>query len=87
MNLHELYCIYCYHQTGMASKHFLQICGTAIGTKAAPGFCCNYVGVFENKFVYTYHQQPLVWLRYIDDIFLIWTHTVGGTGYIHRLLE
>ncbi len=30
---------------------------------------------FEIKFVYTYYHQPLILLRYIDDIFLIWVHS------------
>ena len=55
-------------------RHFLQIKGTAIGTKLAPGFGNNYVAWFERLFVYLFHNQPLVWLRLIDDIFLIWTH-------------
>ena len=29
---------------------------------------------FEEKHVYTYPKQPLVWLRFIDDIFFIWPH-------------
>ena len=24
--------------------------------------------------MYLYHKQPLIWLRFIDDIFLVWTH-------------
>ena len=55
-------------------KHFLQIKGTAIGTKVAPGFANNYVAWFERMFVYLFHKQPLIWLRFIDDIFLVWTH-------------
>ena len=31
--------------------------------------------LFERRHVYTYHKQPLVWKRYIDDIFLLWTHS------------
>jgi hypothetical protein len=49
-----------------------------MGTKAAPSVApsvANLVmGDFEAKFVYTYHKQPLLWLRFIDDIFIIWTH-------------
>ena len=29
---------------------------------------------FEQDHVYTYHLQPILWKRFIDDIFLIWTH-------------
>jgi hypothetical protein len=55
-------------------KHFLQIKGTAIGTMVAPGFANNYVAWFEKMFVYLYKHHPLLWLRFIDDIFIIWTY-------------
>jgi hypothetical protein len=55
-------------------RHFLQIKGTAIGTKLAPGFANNYMAWFERLFVYLFHNQSLIWLRFIDDIFLVWTH-------------
>ena len=31
------------------------------------------MGHFENNHVYTYRTQPDTWLRFIDDIFVIWT--------------
>jgi hypothetical protein len=55
-------------------RHYLQLRGTAIGTKLAVGFANNYVGFFERMFVYFYHKQPHTWLRFIDDVFMIWTH-------------
>ena len=55
-------------------QNFLQTGGTAMGTKAAPGYAINSMGKFEAKFVYTYPKQPLLYLRFIDDIFIIWTH-------------
>ena len=57
-----------------AGRHFLQIGGTAMGTKVAPSFANTYMGWFESTHVYTYHTQPLLWVRYIDDIFVIWQH-------------
>ena len=56
------------------NKHFLQINGTAMGTRVAPTYANLYMSHFEDLFVYTYPKQPLLWLRYIDDIFMIWTH-------------
>ena len=44
-----------------------------MGTKTAPSHANNYMGHFEKDHVYTYHTQPLIWLRFIDDIFAIWT--------------
>ena len=56
------------------NKHFLQVGGTAMGTKLAPSFANIFMGWFEDTHVYTYHLQPIMWKRYIDDIFIIWQH-------------
>lgn len=32
-----------------------------------------YVALLEEMFVYVSHGDVLMWWRYIDDIFLIWT--------------
>jgi hypothetical protein len=57
-------------------NHYLQISGTAIGTMVAPSFGNRFLNEFEILHVYTYKKQPLVWLRYIDDVFMIWTHKI-----------
>ena len=57
-----------------AGKLYLQVGGTAMGTKVAPSFANTFMGWFERKYVYTYHKQPLIWVRFIDDIFQIWPH-------------
>jgi len=54
--------------------NFLQVGGTAMGTKVAPSFAVTYMGSFEKEHVYTYRLQPTLYLRYIDDIFMIWPH-------------
>ena len=56
------------------NKEYLQIGGTAMGTKLAPSFANLFMGHFEDKFVYTYHLQPFIWKRFIDDIFFVWTY-------------
>ena len=55
-------------------NNYLQVGGTAMGTKLAPGYAINFMGTLEDQFVYTYHLQALVYVRYIDDIFIIWQH-------------
>jgi peptide-methionine (R)-S-oxide reductase len=57
------------------SKHYLQVGGTAMGTKVAPSFANLFMADFEEKWVYSYHTRPSLWLRYIDDIFMIWEHS------------
>ena len=56
-----------------AGRHYLQVGGTAMGTKVAPSFPNTFMGWFENIYVYTYRKQPHIWVRFIDDIFVIWT--------------
>ena len=56
--------------------HYIQVGGTAMGTKVAPGFANTFMGDFEEQFVYPYHQQPLKYLRFLDDIFLVWQYTL-----------
>ena len=56
------------------SDAFQQISGTAIGTKFAPPYACIYMDQVEQKFLAMQINQPLIWFRYINDIFFIWTH-------------
>ena len=54
--------------------HYLQIGGTAMGTKAAPGLANCFMGNFEEEHVYKYKLQPLIYLRFLDDCFMVWQH-------------
>ena len=47
-----------------------------MGTKIAPSYANTFMGWFEETQVYTY-VQPLLWKRFIDDIFVIWTYGQG----------
>ena len=51
-----------------------QISGTANGSKFAPTYACIFMDKLETDFLNTQEYLPLVWYRYIDDIFFIWTH-------------
>ena len=58
-------------------KHYIQTKGCAMGTKCAPSYANIFMGYFEEKFIY-----PLIahlssfYVRYIDDVFLIWTGSI-----------
>ena len=54
-------------------NHYLQIHGTAMGTKMAPSYANLFLGLFEANALKNAPFQPHTWLRYIDDIFMIWT--------------
>ena len=56
-------------------EHFLQIQGASMGSKCSPSFAITHLDKFERNFVYTFHQQPLMWVRYIDDVFCIFQGT------------
>ena len=54
------------------SKVKQQISGIAIGTKSAPPYACIFMDKAEIDFLEKQAVKPLVWLRYIDNIFFIW---------------
>ena len=55
-------------------NYYHQLSGTAMGTKLAHSYANLFMATFEDKYVYTYPQQPTLWKRFIDDIFLLWPH-------------
>ena len=54
--------------------NYLQIHGTAMGTRMAPSYANLFMGKLEREFLRTQDKIPRVWWRYIDDIFAIWDH-------------
>ena len=44
-----------------------------MGTKMAPRYANLFMDRFERGFPDSETTRPLVWLRYIDDIFCVWT--------------
>ena len=51
-----------------------QISGTAIRTKFASPYACIFMNEVETEFLETQKYKSLIWFRYIDDAFFIWTH-------------
>jgi hypothetical protein len=72
--LRLLYMVLTMNNFEFDGQNYLQIGGTAMGTKLAPKYAITTVYHFEVQHVYTYGKQPLLWVRYIDDIFVIWQH-------------
>ena len=54
-------------------QHFLQIHGTATGTRMAPSYANLLMGKFEQQDIENATYKPFVWRRFIDDIFMVWT--------------
>ena len=51
--------------------NYLQTMGCAMGTKMSPSYASLFMGKFEEDKLNHSHHQPLIWLRFLDDIFLI----------------
>ena len=56
------------------SKLYLQIKGCAMGTICAPAYANIFMAYFEEKFIYLLiDAKTMLYLRFTDDIFMIWT--------------
>ena len=59
----------------LMDKHFLQLVGTAMGTKATPPYANLFMGRHEETIQEAYIWAISFWKRFIDDIFLIFLST------------
>ena len=74
--------------------HYLQVFGTAMGTRMAPSFACLFMSRLEDQMLNSAPCRPWVWWRYIDDVFFIWTreedslHTfIDHINSFHRTIK
>jgi len=58
----------------LGDSHFLEIHGTAMGTRMAPSYANIFMGKLEKELLAHSRKKPTVWWRYIDDVFALWTH-------------
>lgn len=56
------------------NKIYLQLTGTAMGKRFAPGFAGLFMNEWDDAVLQKAPKKPLVYLRYLDDIFVCWTH-------------
>lgn len=59
--------------------YYQQIRGTSMGAPWAPSYACLHLGFWEEMMVYQsslYLSHSLLWLRYIDDVLMVWTGSV-----------
>jgi len=54
---------------------FLQIYGTAMGRKFAPNFANLFMAQWEKEALAKCTLQPDCFLRFLDDIFIVWPHS------------
>lgn len=58
------------------NEWFLQVGGTAMGKKFAPNYANLFLAKWEEDALSKCPKKPLCYLRYLDDIFIIWQHTI-----------
>ena len=54
-------------------KHYLQTHGIAMGTKMAVAFAIIFMAHIEKQLLLASPHKPILWKRFIDDIFSVWT--------------
>ena len=55
-------------------QFYRQTQGTAVGTRMAPSYANIFMKYTETQLIDTSPKKPKMWLRFIDDIFMIWGH-------------
>lgn len=66
---------------------YLQIKGTAMGKRFAPAYANIFLADWEGKAFTKCKLKPLIYLRYLDDIFGVWTHTLGEFMQFIKILD
>ena len=66
------------------NEYYLQISGTAMGTRCAPNYAIIFMAELEEQFLARITLKPRIWKRFIDDIFIIWNH---GETALQDLLQ
>ena len=56
------------------NEYYLQISGTAMGTRCAPNYAIIFMAELEEEFLNQSTHKPRIWKRFIDDIFMVWSH-------------
>ena len=55
---------------------YSQLTGAAMGTKMAPAYANCFMHLLELQILETQELKPLLWKKYIDDILMLWTHSI-----------
>ncbi|XP_074804365.1 uncharacterized protein LOC141984839 [Natator depressus] len=63
---------------------YLQVSGTAMGTRMVPQYANIFKADLEQCFLSSHPLMPLLYLRYIDDLFIIWTHGKEALEEFHH---
>ncbi|XP_071792712.1 uncharacterized protein [Asterias amurensis] len=65
-------------------KYYEQTAGTSIGFPISPVLAYIFMEEFESSSLLTADLRPSLWLRYVDDTFVVWPH---GQDSLHEFLQ
>lgn len=68
-------------------EFYLQIKGTAMGKRFAPAYANIFMAAWEEEVFKKCGKRPLHYLRYLDDVWGIWTHTEGEFEEFMQILN
>ncbi|KAL2091689.1 hypothetical protein ACEWY4_011487 [Coilia grayii] len=68
-------------------KFYLQTCGCAMGRKYSPSYADIYLARWEEQAFRQCEKTPLIYKRYLDDLFGIWTHSEEDFNHFIQILN
>lgn len=69
------------------NQTYLQISGTAMGKKFAPSYANIVASVWEEQALSKCPIQPLLYKRFLDDIFIVWPHDMDSFKEFFNILN
>ena len=58
--------------------------GTAIGSRLGRNYACTYMGKWEEELLTKVQIKPTMYVRYVDDIFGLWSGTEDELKEFHK---
>lgn len=74
-------CVYIFADN---NKYYKQVRGALMGSPLLPAIASIFMNHFEQKSLDSFHLEPTYWLRYVDNVFVIWPHKKEELENFHR---
>ena len=66
------------------NKCYIQLQGTAMGTRLAPAYANIFMSKLEETILSATPLKPTYYKRFIDDIFILWPHSIAD---LHKFIS
>ena len=57
-------------------EYYLQVCGASMGRTYVPGLADLYLEYLDDRAMYGFRINPLLYFRFLDDLFFVWIGTM-----------